>query len=412
MKFDVKAQSAELLKNLRYLQSLSVEEYTFRKKWEELNDWIPANRDSVELAKHGIWEPSDFQDKARTLNTLERLEPAIVFADDDRLKQLWEIYRKFVSTAEYNQAPYRGIRFFIVDVQNRKTRRMADMLMEWQVTKKGCAPLPWPVLGLASVNSDFFTLDARDQHIGWTHEDRKKGNLKHTAVGSTIVPTQPFGYNFLGGKLIASLITTKAIRTEYQLRYRDVLVGMTTTSLYGGHSMYDGIPRWKNVGLSKGAMAIEPTADIYKKWTSHLKVSKEEEYEATNETTGAKSKKLALMFKEAGINPSDFNHGFERGVYFSEFYENTNEFLRGRCKDDDLKLKPEFSDFSEEVEGTKVRCDDDIEAIMRWWRPKAIERYQMLLKKSRLKTGKTFYDALSRLDYDTAWQQHKELVGR
>ena len=50
---------------------------------------------------------------------------------------------------------------------------------------------------------------------------------------------------------------------------------------------------------------------------------------------------------------------------------------------DDLKLKPEFSDFSEEVEGTTIRGDDDIENIIRWWRPKAIERYQMLLKKNR-----------------------------
>jgi hypothetical protein len=39
----------------------------------------------------------------------------------------------------------------------------------------------------------------------------KQGMLKYTAVGSSIVPLQPFGYNFVGGKLIALLTISEPV---------------------------------------------------------------------------------------------------------------------------------------------------------------------------------------------------------
>ena len=47
-------------------------------------------------------------------------------------------------------------------------------------------------------------VENRDNHIGWDEQQRLK-NLKHLAVVSTCVSTQPLGYNFLGGKLLATL---------------------------------------------------------------------------------------------------------------------------------------------------------------------------------------------------------------
>lgn len=410
--FDLQKEKKLLVANLNHLKSLDVEEYTFLKKWEELNDWLPTHRDAIHLAQLGIWEPSDITNRDLTIQAIEAMRPEIVFVDDDRLKQLWEIYRVMVSSGADNGTVGRNIKFFVVD-KNLRRNLSNQSLIELQIVKKECPPLPWPVLGVGCVSSDFGTIQCRDSHIGWDAETRMKGKkINHTANGSTIVPTQPFGFNFLGGKLIASMITSEAIRTEWQLRYGDILAGLTTTSLYGGKSMYDGLPRWQNLGVTKGAVAIEPNVDIYSRWKEYLRSRRKKEYdEATKQEGGiknnAKGHVLNLAFTVAGIeDKSQYRHGFERGVYFSEFYENTKEFLCGRCSEGDLERKRNGLCT---VVGSVY---NDTPGISQWWKEQAIGRYSMLHKQGRLKSGKHFYSALTRLDYKAAKEMFLEDVGR
>ena len=49
------------------------------------------------------------------------------------------------------------------------------------------------------------------------------------------------------------------------------LVGMTTTSLYGGHSMYQRIPFWKELGKTTGRILLKPDDDHFEKWSNWLK---------------------------------------------------------------------------------------------------------------------------------------------
>ena len=63
---------------------------------------------------------------------------------------------------------------------------------------------------------------------------------------SSIVPVQPFGYNLLGGKLLACISTGEGVRECWKDKYKDTLVGNTTTSLYGDYSMYNSIPIWND----------------------------------------------------------------------------------------------------------------------------------------------------------------------
>ena len=56
-------------------------------------------------------------------------------------------------------------------------------------------------------------MGVRDNYIGWNKENKfKEGKLNHTTIASTIVCTQPLGYNFLGGKLVAMM--TRILRLE------------------------------------------------------------------------------------------------------------------------------------------------------------------------------------------------------
>ena len=60
------------------------------------------------------------------------------------------------------------------------------------------------VLGIITVGSDLVSVECRENFIGWSeHHKHHLKKLNHTAVVSSIVPTQPLGYNMLGGKLVA-----------------------------------------------------------------------------------------------------------------------------------------------------------------------------------------------------------------
>jgi hypothetical protein len=164
-----------------------------------------------------------------------------------------------------------------------------------------------PVLGIGAVSGDFPAIGCRDEFIGWTKEQREAGKLNHSAVGSTIVATQPFGFNFLGGKLIAALITSKKLRTAWQLQYGDVLAGMTTTSLFGVPSMYDGLQWWKRVGLTNGSVPIQPKPEIYEKWLHYVQTANAKEFRAVMKqadgkkgpVTNYKTKVLTMIYREA-----------------------------------------------------------------------------------------------------------------
>ena len=74
----------------------------------------------------------------------------------------------------------------------------------------------------------------------------------HFVMGFNIVPTQPFGYNYLGGKLLALLASSQLLKTQFDEKYGTDLKYFETTSLYGttkGVSMYDGLkPFLRHIG--------------------------------------------------------------------------------------------------------------------------------------------------------------------
>lgn len=404
--FNLAKEKKALLEHLQHLKSLPVEEYTFHKKCDELEANIEQVRTAIHAAAASVWRPENINDEALTVAHIENLKPKVFICDDADLKEYWRIFRLFVSTGVFNQTPGRFIKFLVVDTNETESR------LRCPVTNAYRRPLLWPILGLGVVSSDFNAIGCRDTYIGWTPSQRNgskgkhDGKLMHTANGATIVATQPFGYNFLGGKLIAALITSEIIRNEWQLKYGNVLAGMTTTSLFGFPSMYDGLKWWKRLELTTGSIPIEPDIQFYRKWTAYVKEIYPTEFKQAmtqkkgvrGPVTNSKGKVLDLIYKAAGIPINDFKTGFERGVYFSSFYENTKEFLCGKIGEDELKLKPLFQ--------------NDVNAIMEWWRPLAIKRYLKKKAEGKLKPESNFYNHLGYMDYETAKEMFFDEVGR
>lgn len=380
--FNFETEKQKIIDNLNWLKSLKVKEFTLRKKWEEICsirlDQTYSNYDN--RVKSMIWKPTDIFDEELTIKEILNLQPKMILVRNDTDLNIWDALRYYVHSAEYNQPPGRYLRFLLID----------------EISEK--------ILGFSSIASDVPTLGDRDKYIGWTQPDRMKHKmLKYSAIGSTIAATQPFGSNFLGGKLMAAMIASKIVRDAWEQQdYGEAtkckLIGMTTTSLFGRPSMYDGMPWWHGLGLSEGKMSIQPTEMVYKCWHQWLKDNKEEEYlDAMTQkegvkgpVTGAKMKILSMIFRECGITKSHYDHGFERGVYYSNFYENGREFLCRKITEDKLVMKPLFI--------------NDTKAILDWWKPKAIARYKKLKSENRLNPEKVYYSYIG----DLTWEDTKE----
>ena len=387
-KFDFDAERKKFINNLDFLKSMSVEEQTLYKKWQEFNaDVYSMTQKATKFSKieNSLWTPTDINNKEQTIQEIENLHPIVEMTEQGNATQNeeWTLVRRLIHTMEFTANPGRNIKFYVKDKVSGK------------------------ILGVICLGSDVTSLGARDTFIGWTKDNKfKDGKLKHTSIGTTICCAQPLGFNFLGGKLVAALVTSSVVRNAWKKLYGQTLVGLSTTSLYGIHSMYNGIPHWKTLGESSGRIALKPDDSTYDVWHQWLKDNRKDEYKkATTQKegvsgppTGVKQKVINMIFKAVGVKPSTYMHGFKRGIYYADMYENGKEFLRGEIKEQDLIMKQKYV--------------EDSDYIMRWWKKKAIKRYAKLHADNRLKPEKLFYGDI----VGKTWEETKEMylseVGR
>ena len=376
-KFDFDAERTKFISNLDLLKSMSVQEQTLYKKWQEFNKNEYNMRNKVtNFPKYynRLWKPTDITNKELTIKEIESIEPEVVFVPSDDASN-WTMYRMLIHTMDWSANPGRNQKYFVRD----------------KVTDK--------ILGLVSLGSDVTSIKVRDDYIGWSKDNKFVDHkLNNTAIASTIVCTQPIGFNFLGGKLIAALTTSSTIRDKWYEQYNDILIGVTTTSLYGVHSQYNGIPHWKTLGESAGKIAIKPDDDVYFVWANWLKENYREEFDKAQSQTGPKQNTINRIFKHLGIKGKDYEHGFHRGVFFANMYDNGLEYLRNEIEDKDLRMKPKF--------------ENDIDYIMNWWKPKAIRRYVKLYDNDKLKPEVLFYGDIVGKTWEETKHQYIGEVGR
>ena len=382
--FNFDLEKCKFVDNLNFLKGMTAEEQTFYKKWLEVQSLTHyINKSSQSKAK--IWTPTDINDEQLTIKEIESINPTVVHVNNSNIDSDWVMLRTFCHTMEYAQTPGRFIKLLITDGNVDDPR----------------------YLGVVSISSDVIAITDRDNYIGWTSENRLEDKkLAHSAIGSCIMSTQPFGYNFLGGKLVAALVTSSKIRELWKQLYDQTLVGITTTSLYGSYSMYNSLKWWHKCGSSAGKMMIKPDDSVYEVWHQWLKDNKSQEYNeamtqkegVSGPVTGAKNRVISMIFQQLGIKTTDYQHGYERGVYYSCFYENTKDFLQNKIGEDQLKMKELFK--------------KDVNGIMEWWKPKAIERYKKLKSENNIKSDILYYNKMIGMTYEEAKSVYFKEVGR
>jgi hypothetical protein len=375
---------------------MSVEQQTLYKKWMEWNtDRVSHMKRLPVLQSYydSLWKPTDILDKELTIKEIEAIEPYVEIVDDDPKESTrWTEIRRLIHTMEFQANPGRNVKIYVKDRVSNK------------------------ILGQICLGSDITSLGVRDAFIGWTKEDKfKNGKLNCTSIATTIVSTQPFGYNFLGGKLIAALATAPEIRDYWQKKYNNPLVGIGTTSLYGIHSQYNGIPHFKTLGESKGKISTKPDDKVYDPWHQWLKENRSEwykmhimderernganmGYEKNGPVSGIKQKIIQAIFKELGIKGNAYDHGFQRGVYFAQMYQNGNEFLQSKIEEKDLILNEKFAKGNEYT--------------IAWWKNKAIKRYTKLHDEGRIKPEVLFYVDAIGMTWEGMQERYLKDVGR
>ena len=392
--FDFDREKANLIENMDYLLTMSVEEQTLYKKWVELQgDTMIKDKSLIASYYDSQWKPTDINNKELTIKEIESLDPYVEIVDDNPKESTkWAQIRRMIHTMDFTANPGRNVK---INVKDRVSGKL---------------------LGQISLASDVTSMGVRDKFIGWSKDNKfVDGKLNHTTIASTIVCTQPLGYNFLGGKLVAMMTTVPEVRNHWKTKYGNTLIAVGTTSLYGIHSQYNGIPLFKTLGESAGKISLKPDDKFYDPWHQWLKENRAEwysdniteerarnganmGYEANGPVSGIKQKILGKIFKECGIKANEYHHGFKRGVYLAMMYENGREFLCKQIEEDALVLKPKF--------------EQGIDYINKWWKKHAISRYSKLYDEGRIKPEHLFYIEGIGMGWDEFKAKYLKEVGR
>lgn len=186
-------------------------------------------------------------------------------------------------------------------------------------------------------------------------------------MGFNIVPTQPFGYNYLGGKLLALLASSQELKRQFDEKYGTDLKYFETTSLYGttkGVSMYDGLkPFLRHIGDTESDFLPLFHDDEFRDffWWFNERNGGERLVSADKS-----SKKLKIQQKMISI--------IRKSLLDEEKLSEFNQCIE-HAKSLTEKKRYYLGDFRHSVE-------DAIE----WWKVKSSKRYEKLLQEKRLRT--------------------------
>ena len=215
---------------------------------------------------------------------------------------------------------------------------------------------------------------------------------RHAIMGFNIVPAQPFGFNYLGGKLLAAIACSHASRRMLNKKYDTQFCLFETTSLYGnikGASMYDGMkPFLRYKGDTQSKFLLTLGDDIYpemRDWFTEKNGGEELVHK------GASSRKLKMQTKMVSIVKQSLKEHDKKAYdlfaskiasagdvttqkrfYMSEYgYSNVKDVLLG--KTDVLQKAENFDRF-------------ELENIITWWKKHASKRYDKMVREGRLRT--------------------------
>lgn len=212
---------------------------------------------------------------------------------------------------------------------------------------------------------------------------------KHAVMGFVIVPVQPFGYNYLGGKLLSLICCSHFARETLNEAFDKEISLFETTSLYGSttsSSQYDGLEpyiRYKGLTESKFIPLLHDKAfhTLHDRFT-YLNGGKPLTENTASSKKMKRQTKMISIIRNSLIDADKLNHfnkiidkAFsltqKKRFYICDYgYSNVREVLRG----DDINLKIGTNWYKYELEN-----------LIAWWKRKATKRYEKLKSEGRFR---------------------------
>ena len=255
--------------------------------------------------------------------------------------------------------------------------------LKWMIFEKNTNK----VVGFVRFGSP--TINSKPRNLWLGHQPDLSIFNRHAAMGFVIVPSQPFGFNYLGGKLLALMCISHHARRELNKNFEKDIGLFETTSLYGSAtsaSQYDGLkPFMRYKGLTESKFLPLLHEDAFHKLHNRFTILNNNQPLTENRASSKKMKRQTKMISLIRNSLEDkdklkqFNSVIDtafgltqkKRFYISDYgYGNVREVILG--EQDKLVRGQNWDKFH-------------LDNIIKWWKKKATKRYDKLKQEGRFR---------------------------
>ncbi len=268
-------------------------------------------------------------------------------------------------------------------------------------------------VGFIRLASPVLAIKPRNEYFG---EKVQATQVNRSMInGAIIVPVQPFGYNYLGGKLLSLICCSHEAREMLKEKYGEKIdtCFMETTSLYGdikGVSQYDGLkPFIRYQAMTESDVFLFPTEEIYSPIRTRMReLYGKEEWNGNTVDPKPSGPKMREFNKAISILKNHLREYDEEK--YKEFHEFTKTHMKAKTK-----KRYYYSNFGFDNVKEHVNSNGEIELregqnyhkhhlnnMITWWKRKAQKRYEKLRNEGRLRIELEIYtlDSINNKEVD------------
>jgi len=226
------------------------------------------------------------------------------------------------------------------------------------------------LLGFIKMSSPTINMKPRNTMLDYVIKPEELNRTFYNGI--VIVPVQPFGFNYLGGKLLALIAASTDIRDRFNNKYDTDIQYFETTSLYGSikqSSQYDGLkPIIKRSKVRTDSnLMMYPSDDVIKKLTIIIKSENEGNHvvNITVNSSSVKTKRFNGLIRT--IKNSLKHHDIDKYHEFSNM----------------IKTKSNIT-----TKKNYYYCNNiskSSEEMISIWKKKSVKRWEKLRSEDRLK---------------------------